>query len=183
MKALFQEYSKRDDLDAVAAVDRDLQEVLALCSQREADARAILRELTRQVQDLEAASAYPHREGMHAERVAALQAEVGSARRMVEQLSSDSRLCEQQRDELEQRLQQAASAHSEVMALQDAEEPQLRHQLSLYAHISKVTWRLDHEDTVAGTVSDPKSGDIRLFNFDTSSTPKFELVNALWELL
>lgn len=43
MKALFQEYSKRDDLDAVAGVDRDLQEVLALCSQREADARTILR--------------------------------------------------------------------------------------------------------------------------------------------
>lgn len=58
-----------------------------------------------------------------------------------------------------------------------------RHQLSLYAHISKVTWRLDQEDTVAGTVSDPKSSDIRLFNFDTSATPKFELVNALWELL
>ena len=59
----------------------------------------------------------------------------------------------------------------------------VRYQLSMYAHITHVTWRLEQQDAVAGTVSDSKSGDIRTFNFDPKSVSEFELVNALWELL
>ena len=43
MKALFQDYSKRDDFEAVAAVDRDVVEVQQLCTQREADVKTVLR--------------------------------------------------------------------------------------------------------------------------------------------
>jgi hypothetical protein len=43
MKALFQDYSKKDDYEAVAAVDRDVIEVQQLCSQRQADVKAVLR--------------------------------------------------------------------------------------------------------------------------------------------
>ena len=58
-----------------------------------------------------------------------------------------------------------------------------RHQLSLYAHVSKITWQLDNDNMVAGTVSDPKSHDIRRFEINATTTSKFELVNALWEML
>lgn len=34
-----------------------------------------------------------------------------------------------------------------------------RHQLSLFAHISKITWRLDRDDRIAGTISDSKNGE------------------------
>ncbi len=60
----------------------------------------------------------------------------------------------------------------------------LRHQLSLFAHISKITWRLDKEDCIAGTVSDPKSGDLRPFDLaDSGNKSTFEVVNSLWAVV
>jgi kinetochore protein Spc24 len=59
-----------------------------------------------------------------------------------------------------------------------------RHQLSLFAHISKITWKLDKEDSIAGTVSDQKNGDLRHFDVpDTQALSQFELVNKLWQVL
>jgi hypothetical protein len=58
-----------------------------------------------------------------------------------------------------------------------------RHELSLYAHISKVTWQFDREDEVIGTVSDPASGDIRRFDLDPKTMSDFEVVNKLWEVI
>ena len=58
-----------------------------------------------------------------------------------------------------------------------------RHQLSLFAHISKVTWRLDQDDRIAGTVSDSSTGDIRTIDLDPGRMTEFERVNKMWELL
>lgn len=58
-----------------------------------------------------------------------------------------------------------------------------RHQLSLYAHISKVAWRLEQEEAFVGSVSDTKTGEIRTFAIDPSHTSHFQAVNQLWELL
>jgi kinetochore protein Spc24 len=54
-----------------------------------------------------------------------------------------------------------------------------RHQLSLYAHVSKITWQFEAPARVAGTVSNP----LRAFDFDPQATPNFEIVNTLWELM
>ncbi|KAG2499045.1 hypothetical protein HYH03_003230 [Edaphochlamys debaryana] len=165
MKALFQDYSKRTDCEAVATVEQDVSDICEVCSSREADARATIKELSRQVQDLGQTAAYPHREGLHAERVAAL-------RRQIDQ-----------HQQVEEQLRAAQTSAQEAADMGKAEESLLRHQLSMYAHITRVTWRLDQAQAVAGTVSDSKSGDIRLFNFDPKTVSNFELVNALWELL
>lgn len=58
-----------------------------------------------------------------------------------------------------------------------------RHQLSLYAHISKVTWEFDAKDKVAGAVSDPSGGDIRHFDFNPKETTHYEIVNGIWEMM
>lgn len=56
-----------------------------------------------------------------------------------------------------------------------------RHQLSLYAHVSKITWQFDRPTRVAGTVSTPSQ--LRPFDFDPAATPDFEIVNQLWEMM
>jgi kinetochore protein Spc24 len=53
-----------------------------------------------------------------------------------------------------------------------------RHQLSLYAHVSRITWQFERRDRVAGTVSNP----LRTFDFDPA-TAEFDSVNALWDLM
>ena len=57
--------------------------------------------------------------------------------------------------------------------------PRRRHQLSLYAHVSKITWQFDAPARVAGTVANP----LRAFDFDPAATPNFDIVNALWDLM
>ena len=57
--------------------------------------------------------------------------------------------------------------------------PPCRHQLSLYAHVSKITWQFDAPARVAGTVANP----MRTFDFDPATTPNFDIVNALWDLM
>lgn len=58
-----------------------------------------------------------------------------------------------------------------------------RHLLSLYAHITKITWHYERSDRVAGTVSNPARGDIQLFDIDPASMSEASLVNALWDKL
>lgn len=56
-----------------------------------------------------------------------------------------------------------------------------RHELSLYAHISKINWQFD-KGRIAGAVSDPASGDIRQFDIPPD-TPAFAVTNRLWKLI
>lgn len=58
-----------------------------------------------------------------------------------------------------------------------------RHQLSLYAHISKITWHFDKQDRVAGTVSSGPGGDLRKFELDPQELGEFDIVNALWDMM
>ena len=51
--------------------------------------------------------------------------------------------------------------------------------LSLYAHVSKVTWQFEAPARVAGTVCNP----LRTFDYDPGTTPNFEIVNSLWDLM
>lgn len=50
-----------------------------------------------------------------------------------------------------------------------------RHHLSLYAHISKITWQFDARNRVAGVVSDPDAADARPFSFDPELTPPVQV--------
>jgi kinetochore protein Spc24 len=59
--------------------------------------------------------------------------------------------------------------------------PRCRHQLSLFAHVSKINWDLDLKDRVAGTMSDTRGGDIRPFCLDPATTSQFDIVNQLWD--
>ena len=58
-----------------------------------------------------------------------------------------------------------------------------RHQLSLYAHVSKISWEFGAGGRVAGTVSDPVSTDLRHFDLPEGSLSQFEMTNALWDLV
>ena len=59
-----------------------------------------------------------------------------------------------------------------------------RYELSLYAHISNVTWQLERgTQCVRGTVSDLVSKDIKSIDLDPAAMSEFELVNAVWDAL
>jgi hypothetical protein len=43
MKALFQDYTRRNEPDIVAHVERDIEQILEVCSSREEDARTVVK--------------------------------------------------------------------------------------------------------------------------------------------
>ncbi|KAL6753948.1 hypothetical protein V8C86DRAFT_3028432 [Haematococcus lacustris] len=183
MKALYQEYHKRDDFDSIAAVDSVLADVRELILQREASVKDIVKELSQQVRDLDASSRYPHPEGSHERRVAALKADISDIHFAMQQLNSTHRDVETQRQELIERASQIAQKSKSIAESAATEEPILRHQLSLFAHISKISWRLDQEERIQGTVSDTAKGDIWPVDINPSSCTPFEAVNKLWALI
>lgn len=59
-----------------------------------------------------------------------------------------------------------------------------RYELSLYAHISNITWQLQRSSLhVRGTVSDMVSKDIKKIDLDPAEMSEFELVNAVWDTI
>jgi hypothetical protein len=63
-------------------------------------------------------------------------------------------------------------------------EPEIRHKVSLFAHISRLTFHFEKLPRVSGSIADPNSpGGIKMFDMDPSQTTRFELVNKLWALM
>lgn len=58
-----------------------------------------------------------------------------------------------------------------------------RHALSLYTHISSITWKYDDPGRSAGSVSDRALHDIRPFDMDAAEAATFAGVNRLWEMI
>ena len=58
-----------------------------------------------------------------------------------------------------------------------------RHALSLYTHISSVTWDTQQPDRAKGAVSDRESHDIRAFDLGAAEATSFASVNRLWEII
>lgn len=58
-----------------------------------------------------------------------------------------------------------------------------RHERTLFAHISQITWESHPRGHCKGAVSDVKSGDIRSFDLDPAELSSFELTKSLWDLI
>ncbi len=58
-----------------------------------------------------------------------------------------------------------------------------RHSLSLYTHISSITWDMARPDRAKGAVSDRESHDIRAFDMDEDEVASFDGVNRLWDII
>ena len=99
-----------------------------------------------------------------------LEEEVEAAKREMRGLDARS-------SELEDRDQDLEKMSKEM-------EPRTKHELSLYAHISNIKWD-DYEDTgrVAGVLSKGHSRELKRFDYDNAQLSKFDLVNALWDLM
>jgi kinetochore protein Spc24 len=167
-------------------------------------------ELTKSVRESEIAATYPEAEGAHSQRVAALASASVCARQGVESLTRQLGELQQRQEELKEKIRALRKKSEHIEQIVSDAEPRTRcvqpaapgrdprvaphltaaaaaaarrHELSLYAHVSKITWQFDQQGTAAGTVSDPDAGNIRKFEFALDTTPPFEVTNRLWELL
>jgi kinetochore protein Spc24, animal type len=139
--------------------------------------------MTQAVDTREAEAAYPRAEDAHRQHVADLTRAKAEARDGIRSLQEQIKDLQLQRDQLRRDLEELEARGEQVEELVAEAEPWTRHQLSLYAHVSKLTWQFDKSDRVVGTVSDPANGDIRRFELDPKAVPRAEIANRLWDLI
>ncbi len=58
-----------------------------------------------------------------------------------------------------------------------------RHELALYAHISKLSWQGKDLQKWSGTVSDSAAGDIRTIDLDSQQLSNFDMINKVWDTI
>lgn len=58
-----------------------------------------------------------------------------------------------------------------------------RHLLSLFAHVSKITWDLKRIDRIAGTIDNPNCGVFEDFDLGDGEDVSYDTVNVLWDTI
>jgi hypothetical protein len=59
-----------------------------------------------------------------------------------------------------------------------------RHELSLYVHITNISWHLQNNHSrISGKVHRPATKDIRHIDIDPAEKSQFDVVNLIWETL
>uniref|UniRef100_A0A1D2A4V4 Kinetochore protein Spc24 n=1 Tax=Auxenochlorella protothecoides TaxID=3075 RepID=A0A1D2A4V4_AUXPR len=138
--------------------------------------------LSSRVEEARIKAVYPEEEGAHDARLRELEARVAASKQHVAQLTTELEALGKQRQQLGSSMKEVGLKKAQVDHLLLEDEPRIRHQLSLYAHVSKISWRFDNPDRIAGTVSDPEKADVRLFDL-APQMPRFEATNQLWRLM
>ncbi|GAX83510.1 hypothetical protein CEUSTIGMA_g10935.t1 [Chlamydomonas eustigma] len=184
MKSLYHEYQRRDEIESLRSVEMLLKETMDVQNLRKEQGLILIKNLSCSVMDLEALSVYPESQNFHQKRIEALQKDGEATAGALISVEREIKMHEDQLLQVAERARNAMARRQGLERTVSTEEPFLRHQLSLFAHISKITWKLDREESVAGTVSDQKSGDLRPFDVpDSQSLSQYELVNKLWQVL
>ncbi|KAL0026449.1 hypothetical protein WJX79_010757 [Trebouxia sp. C0005] len=131
----------------------------AACRLREDDIKITISEMSRLVQETQEAATRLEAPEAHVQRV--------------HRLSSST---QEAKENLQSRGQQ-------VQELATISEPHARHELALYAHISKLSWQGKGPQKWSGTVSDSAAGDIRIVDLDSQQLSNFEMINKVWDII
>jgi len=65
-------------------------------------------------------------------------------------------------------------------------EHRVKHELSLFAHISKINWTATEEGgkgEIRGVISKTNKGGLNTFCFDTKKVSKYHIANKLWDAM
>ena len=108
----------------------------------------------------------------------------GPARQKARRLEEEVEVAKREMRGLDARSSELEDRDQDLEKMSKEMEPRTKHELSLYAHISNIKWD-DYEDTgrVAGVLSKGHSRELKRFDYDNAQLSKFDLVNALWDLM
>lgn len=182
IKTFFQR-ATRGEVEKVMSVQRTYDEILQLCGAREDGMNEVIREMTKRLEDAQESSRPPEAPDAHQERMRKLQAATDACKENIERYRNEVNALEKQKVNIKENEISAHAQKKKVEELAKKEIPRTKHELSLYAHISKIAWHYDNEDKIQGLVSDPAKGDVKTFELDPEDLSKFEIANKLWDLM
>eukprot|EP00793_Prasinoderma_coloniale_P001560 PRCOL_00003364-RA len=180
---LYMVFESRDDAAKIAHVRVAAAEMAALCEAKQGDLQGAIRDLTRRVATVERDAAPTEPPEAHERRVAEAEEQKADAEQVVRQYEDQLAALELEKANAASRMSAVASTRAETDTLEAEALPQNKHELSLYAHVSKIIWHYEAGERVRGNVSDPAKADIRPFDMDPAKTSNFDIANSLWDLM
>jgi len=182
IKTFFQR-ATRGEVEKVLNVQRTYDEVLQLCGAREDEMNEVIREMTKRVGSAEEEAEPPEDPSAHQERMRKLEEATEACKENIEQYRNEVNTLEKQRNTIKQDAESVHVQKRKVEELARREIPRTKHELSLYAHVSKIAWHYEHGNRIQGLASDPAKGDAHTFDFDPANFSKYEIANKLWDLM
>ena len=85
-------------------------------------------------------------------------------------------------EDIKRRLDAMGHQEATVKQVRKQDLPMLKHALSLYANVTKISWDYASYDEgkVAGTIVNSATGVVRDFSYDTNEQSSFEIANSIW---
>ncbi len=66
----------------------------------------------------------------------------------------------------------------------DADRCDCRSELSLYVHVSNISWKLHNaESKISGTYCSPGKKDVRIIDIDSAGKSQFDIINSIWAMM
>jgi len=186
MDALVGNFTLFDDVNKVYEIHKGYRKLAHLCKEKEEDIKEAVRQLASSVQTLESQSSTYGDKHTVDER----QTQLAELRRALDSAKTSSGDFQKKIDDAHDAWRAVTAQHQDVeernirTKKESADtESRLKHELSLYAHISKISWKQADAGVVSGVVSKVKKGDLKGFKMNANDSSRYELTNALWDLM
>ena len=85
-------------------------------------------------------------------------------------------------EDVKRRLEAMGHQEATVKQVRKQDLPMLKHALSLYANVTKISWDYASYDEgkVAGTIVNSATGVVKDFSYDSAEQSPFEIANSIW---
>jgi len=169
-----------EDFASLQAIHDVYDTLQDLCKQKEHNVRDIIRGLVEECTHAQQEATYPKDEREHADLVQRYETDIKACSTDVYSMESQLRALQEQEVDIDTKMKELV-AYWNALTEQEKVEPRLRHILSLYINVTKITWNLGtlNDERVKGTIDIPDAGVLE----DVLAGDDFDSVNALWETL
>mmetsp|Transcript_293 Transcript_293/g.722 ORF Transcript_293/g.722 Transcript_293/m.722 type:complete len:351 (-) Transcript_293:1837-2889(-) len=189
MDALIGNFTLYDDVNKVYDILKGHRKLSMLCEEKDASAKESIKQLQKQVEGLER-----EREDLVAQNEEEKRHENDKLKRQLAKAEAEAEAMEEnikelqvERDELKASLVQTEDKYMDRTKQLSEQEHRVKHELSLFAHISKINWTATDEvggkNEIRGVISKTNQGDLNTFCFDTKKTSRFHIANKLWDAM
>jgi kinetochore protein Spc24 len=187
MDALIGNFALYDDVNKVYDILKGHRKLSLLCEERQTAAKTAIKQLQKKVTDLEERKnelVSQNEEEMRQENEK-LKEELSQMNAETKSLEGSLKELEAERDGLNRTLVEREENHQNQNRTNTENEHRIKHELSLFAHISKINWTSTNKDAskIQGVISKTNKGDLNTFCFDTRKMSKYQMANKLWEAM
>lgn len=176
-------YSTDEDAVKVHQLNQQFVEVRERCDEREAKMHAVIKELTRRVSVAQVEATPTEPENAHENRVKQVEAQKLAAGEYLTSMEQEAQSLEQMQAELQAQGADLKVKRQEIDSMAMEEVPRAKHELSLYAHISKISWHYEVTDRVRGRVNAHEDKDVHSIDFALGDRSDYQLANDLWHMI